>query len=92
MWIHKLLQELGFSLEKPMIMCYDNQVAIHIVTNLMFHERTKHIEVDSHFIREIVMSKKVITSYIKSKDQLGDMLTKALWRNIFFCYVFQARS
>nr|CAN63559.1 hypothetical protein VITISV_033294 [Vitis vinifera] len=49
-------KELGFSLEKPMIMYCDNQIAIHSASNSMFHGRTKHMEVDYHFIREIVDS------------------------------------
>ena len=63
MWIQNLLQELGFSLKKPMIMYCDNQIAIHNASNSMFHGRTKHMEVDYHFIKEIVMRKKVITPY-----------------------------
>ena len=45
----------------------DNQIAIHSASYSMFHGRTKHMEVDYHFIREIVMRKKVITPYNKLK-------------------------
>lgn len=69
---------------KSLTMYCDNRTTIEIANNPIFHERTKHIKADNHFIKEIVMSKKVVTPYIKSKDQLGDVFTKALGRNIFF--------
>ena len=46
LWIKNLLQELGFSLEKLMKMYYKTQVTIHIASNPVFYERTKHIEVN----------------------------------------------
>lgn len=73
MWIQKLLQELGISFEKHIAIYCNNQVAIHIANNPIFHQRTKHIEMDYHF-----MSKKAITPYIKSKDQLCNVFTKGL--------------
>ena len=50
MWIRQLLMEVGIKTSVP-AWC-DNQVAIHIISNPIFHERTKHIEIDCHFIRE----------------------------------------
>ena len=50
-WLKGLLLDLGFSSSTPMSLMCDNQAAIHIVANPMFHEKTKHIELDNHYIR-----------------------------------------
>ena len=52
MWIKHLLEELRFVVKLPMTMHCDNQAAIYIASNPVFHERTKHIEVDCHIVGE----------------------------------------
>ena len=56
----------------------DNQAALHILCNTIFHEMTKHIEVDCHFIRENIASRCMTTSLVNSNDQLADIFTKSL--------------
>jgi hypothetical protein len=64
-WLQLLLQELGHSfIDKPTQLFCDNQAAIHIALNPVFHERTKHIEVACHYVREKVLDKTVETLYL----------------------------
>lgn len=88
LWSRSLLQEMGMVVHSPLTMYYDNQAAIHIASNPVFHERTKHIEVDCHFIQDLVMRKQVVTPYIKSEDPLGYLFTKALERSqlMYLCH------
>ena len=77
-WLRHLLQELRFGKDEQMKLICDNQAALHIASNLVFHERTKHIEVDCHFIREKIASGCMTTSFVNSNDQLADIFTKSL--------------
>ena len=54
-----LLSEMDVIDNKPMLMYCDNQAAMYIINNSIFYERTKHIEVNSHFIRDIVMTYRI---------------------------------
>jgi hypothetical protein len=77
-WIKQVLTDMNIKVEEPMKIFCDNQSARHIATNPVFHERTKHIEVECHFVREKIQSKEIETSFVKSGDQLADILTKGL--------------
>ncbi|CAL2225827.1 unnamed protein product [Prunus armeniaca] len=81
--IRNLLGELGFKPKHVMQLNCDNKVAINIAHNLVQHERTKHVEVDRHFIKEKLKAKIIKVSFVKSKDQLADILTKAVTSRVF---------
>ena len=61
MWIHHLLTEIGLNHHTPTKLWCNNQVALHIASNPVYNERTKHIEVDCHFIREKIQEKFIPT-------------------------------
>jgi len=63
-WLKQLLQELQFGDVTQMTLVCDNHVALHISSNPVFHERTKHIEIDCHFVREKVMSGDIKTEFV----------------------------
>jgi len=77
-WIKDLLTEVGLSPEGPMNLYGDNQAAIHIAENPVFHERTKHIEVDCHIVRRKIVDKIINTRHVSTGHQLADILTKPL--------------
>ena len=77
-WLRQLLQELRFRKDEQIKLVCDNQVALHNASNLVFHERIKHIEVDCYFIREKIALGCVATSFVNSNDQLADIFTKSL--------------
>jgi hypothetical protein len=82
-WIKQLLEDMKFTYSEPTQMYCDNQAARHIASNPVFHERTKHIEVDCHFVREKVQARIIETPFVRSQEQITDILTKALDRGPF---------
>ncbi|KAK9741464.1 hypothetical protein RND81_03G108100 [Saponaria officinalis] len=82
-WIKSFLASLGIFHTKPMELYCDNQAAIHIAKNPVFHDRTKHIEMDCHFVRQHLVSGTIKTSYVRSREQIADLFTKALGGEIF---------
>ena len=77
MWLKQLMHDLGATIEAPITVHCDNQAAIHIASNSVFHERTKHIEVDCHKVREAIEKKIILPCYTRSIDKLVDVFTKA---------------
>lgn len=77
-WLSGLLQELNVSISAPIKLFSDSKSAIQIAGNPVFHERTKHIEIDCHFIRDKVKSGFIDPQFICSTMQLADILTKGL--------------
>ena len=65
-WLYGLLADLGFSQSNPTSLHTDNTSAIYIASNLVFHERTKHIVVDYHYIREALDTSIISLPYIST--------------------------
>ncbi|XP_028097668.1 uncharacterized protein LOC114297432 [Camellia sinensis] len=77
-WLQMLLHDLSLPLvTTPLLLC-DNLSAIALASNHVFHTGSKHIEVDCHFIRDKIASKKLLLHYIPSAEQITDVFTKPL--------------
>ncbi|PKU64804.1 Retrovirus-related Pol polyprotein from transposon TNT 1-94 [Dendrobium catenatum] len=77
-WLRRLLQELDIPQQAPTTLYCDNTSAIALANNPVYHVRTKHIEIDCHFIRECIKNLSITVHHISSKDQLADLFTKSL--------------
>ncbi|CAN6723763.1 unnamed protein product [Malus baccata var. baccata] len=83
LWLKKLLRDLGFNPKGVMKLHCDNKAAIDIVHNPVQHDRTKHVEIDRHFIKEKLDDEIIMFPFVRSEDQLADALTKAVSNSVF---------
>ena len=77
-WIRRVMTELGLEFEKLVTLKCDNQATISIAKDPVHHDRTKHVEIDRHFIAEKIENSEVQVIYTPTREQLADILTKAL--------------
>ncbi|WMV30632.1 hypothetical protein MTR67_024017 [Solanum verrucosum] len=77
-WIVGIIKELGIDVTLPVKVYSDIKAAIEIAANPVYQERTKHIEIDFHFIKEKVIQGLISTNYIPTSEQPADILTKGL--------------
>ncbi|XXG76452.1 hypothetical protein AAC387_Pa08g0799 [Persea americana] len=71
-WHRRLLREFGAFPLNPAPLYADNTNAFRIATNTVYHERTKHIEIDYHFIRQQLVTDVISLPYVSSHKQLAD--------------------
>ncbi|XP_059076553.1 secreted RxLR effector protein 161-like [Cryptomeria japonica] len=82
-WMRRMLKELRYEEESAKKIYYDNNSAIALSKNLVFHKRSKHIDTRYHFIRELINNGEIILEHCKSEDQFVDILTKPLGKESF---------
>ena len=71
-WLMKLMEDLPQLVDYPVVLHCDNQEAIRLAENVLFHARTKHIEVHRHLIREKVIQEEMeMKKHIKTKEQVS---------------------
>ena len=83
LWLTHLLRDLKVSLpQRPLLLC-DNKSAIFLSSNPVSHKRAKHVELDYHFLRELVLADKLRTQFVPSHLQVADIFTKSVPKALF---------
>jgi len=82
-WLRHLLKEIGYGQSDPYSISLDNQLAISLAKNPIFHQRTKHVEIQAHFIREKVLDGIIHLEYYPSILNSIDLFTKPLLKAQF---------
>jgi hypothetical protein len=82
-WMRKILVGLFGSHLDPIVIYFDNQSCIKLSINPVFHDRSKHIDIQYHHLKDCVQRKIMLLQYIPMEDQDADILMKALTRRKF---------
>ncbi|XP_070024933.1 secreted RxLR effector protein 161-like [Nicotiana sylvestris] len=77
-WLVGLLKDLNVRIQEPVAVYTDSKAAMQIAANLVYHKRTKHIEIDCHFVREKIKEGLIAPDYMPTKEQIADIMTKGL--------------
>ena len=88
-WLGRIFFDLGFLPSGPTLLQCDNQSCIAIAKNPVFHARTKHIEVQYHYVRELIEDGMVELQYIPTKENCADIFTKALTSEQLLQHLYQ---
>lgn len=83
LWLRMLITKLGLHVPKSTSLYYDNKAAISMASDPLQHDKTKHIEVDHHFIKDHLKVGCICMPFIQTKDQLADIFTKGLIGTLF---------
>lgn len=78
LWMKQLLKDLGLKQLEPTLVHCDNQAALAIAANLVHIEKTKHVEIDYHFVRDKAKEGVIAPTYVQSSQQIADIFTKIL--------------
>ena len=78
LWVKNVRSDLGFKPNETMSLYYDNMSTIAIAHNPVQHDRTKHVEIDRHFIKEKLEARIIFFPFVRSELQLADVLTKGV--------------
>ena len=82
-WLTTLLSEMHCPTQSPATLFCDNQSTFYIASNPVYHERTKHVEIDCHVVREKLQSGFLKTLHVEFDLQLADILTKLVQPGLF---------
>ena len=85
-WLRRLLLHFEITIPSAMLFC-DSKPAIDLASNPAHHERSKHIDIDYHFIRELVQSNTLKFVHVKSQHQVADIFTKPLMLLAFSSFI-----
>lgn len=77
-WLTSLLKDMGMNSLPPALLHCDNMAALSIAANPVMHERTKHVEIDCHFVRDKIKAGDIKMTHVPTQSQVADILTKPL--------------
>jgi hypothetical protein len=89
LWLKKLMTELGYKPHEEITLFCDNKSAIKIAHNPVQHDRTKHVKINRHFIKHNLEQKIIDFPYVKSENQLADILTNVVSTRFFEQPIFK---
>ena len=88
-WLIALLKTFGYTHKHPVSLYCKSIVTLYIAANLVFHERTKNIEIDCHFIREKIEDGVIKTFHVPTRHQLADLFIKPLSQKQFLYLLYK---